>query len=775
MQCQPSDLSKACKKLKTMKGDYGHQSEIDFIETLCGKYEGINVLEGFCANTELLCNRKPDDKNDHEFLKMCQGDNEVIIELSKDDNLEIPHMNLIILKEIVFKRLKLNKACDLFKLTVEHLRFVGDENLKLILRLLNLIIDNLNYISAPQLNTAIATVVHKGKSKPVYNHKSYRQVRVSPLIGRLLDEYLRPSKVAMTRPLQNMNQYGFTENMNYLLGALQRHEAEKYCLDNKLTFFGCSLDGESAFEVVNRDIQLRELYCAGQKGQYWLTSQFAYENSFTQIKMNGKLSRKFQETLGVKQGNINSSDDYKVYINPALNIFENAELGVAIGPINVSISGVADDLYLMSFSQSKMQALIDIAQNYGQNYRVTYGASKTKMSVIGSNVDMEYFKEVAPWKMRNQKIDVVENNTHLGQIVSGIDQISKNIDQSLNRGRNSIFGLLGPAFGYKCLLSPIVKIHLFRTFTCPRLRSGLSSFALRQSQISPLSLFHRKTLKGFLQLSQRTATPAVHFLFGELPMEGKIHRDMFSLFYSVWNNPDSKIFQVIKYLLETAPENSSTWSINLRHICRMYKLDDPLTWLQSDPLPKSEFKELVSTKIVTFYENELRLAASRNTKMKYFNVSCQGLTGKHHPCVGNAITATEVKKLRIHLKFMTGDYLTCQTKFDHTSNGSPICKICEKDDETICHIIATCEAYSMIRNHFKEESFEACNSVPGFSILKPQLNHPEIFTQFVSDPTSLNLPIRVKNNDPVLSNLFSLIRDYCSAIHNERVHILGYL
>ena len=140
--------------------------------------------------------------------------------------------------------------------------------------------------------------------------------------------------------------------MNYLLGALQRHEAEKYCLDNKLTFFGCSLDGESAFEVVNRDIQLRELYCAGQKGQYWQTSHLAYQNSYSQIKMNGKLSRKFQETLGVKQGNINSSDDYKVYINPALDIFENSALGVNIRPIDVSVSGVADDLYLMSYTHS---------------------------------------------------------------------------------------------------------------------------------------------------------------------------------------------------------------------------------------------------------------------------------------------------------------------------------------------------------------------------------------------------------------------------------------
>ena len=230
MQCKSSDLSKACKKLKAMRGDNKQQNDISFIETLCGKFEGVNVLEGFCANTELLCNREQTDENDHEFLRLCQADNEIIIELSKDDDIEIPHMNLTILKEIIFRRLKLNKACDLFKLTVEHLRFIGDENLKFILRLLNLIIDNLNAISAPQLNTAIATVVHKGKSKPVYNHKSYRQVRVSPLIGRLLDEYLRSVKVAMTKPLQNLNQYGFTENMNFLLGALQRHEAENIVL-----------------------------------------------------------------------------------------------------------------------------------------------------------------------------------------------------------------------------------------------------------------------------------------------------------------------------------------------------------------------------------------------------------------------------------------------------------------------------------------------------------------------------------------------------------------
>ena len=167
------------------------------------------------------------------------------------------------------------KACDFYMLTVEHLRNTGDQTLSLIVLLLNGIIDNLNYLSSPQLNTAIATVVYKGKSKPVYHHKSYRQVRVTPFVGRLLDEYLRPVKIQSARHEQNKNQYGFTEKINNMMGALQRHEVEQYCIDNKITFFGCSLDGESAFEVVDRTIQLRELYCAGERGDFWKSSKYS--------------------------------------------------------------------------------------------------------------------------------------------------------------------------------------------------------------------------------------------------------------------------------------------------------------------------------------------------------------------------------------------------------------------------------------------------------------------------------------------------------------------
>jgi hypothetical protein len=100
-------------------------------------------------------------------------------------------------------------------------RNAGDETLLIILELLNSIIDNINVVSSPQLNTSVASVVYKGKNKPVFHHKAYKLVRVTPLFGRLIDEYMRPDLVQIVRPVQNCNQYGFTETVSYLMGALQ--------------------------------------------------------------------------------------------------------------------------------------------------------------------------------------------------------------------------------------------------------------------------------------------------------------------------------------------------------------------------------------------------------------------------------------------------------------------------------------------------------------------------------------------------------------------------
>ena len=451
-----------------------------------------SVLEGFRQNTEVLCNNSGEGFSD-DFINQCQEDLLIINEISSYESLQIPPITLEKMKTIVFNKLMLNKACDVYMLTTEHLRFAGDSFLDLLCTFINRLLRDSYFLSSPEFKISIASVIYKGKGKPRNHHKSYRLVRVCPLICRIIDEHIRPQAVELSRPLQSRNQYGFTENITYLMGALQRHEAQKYCVDTKRTFFGCSLDGDSAFEVVNRPIQRRELYFAGETGQLSPYNEGIYENTLTRIKMNGKLSKHLEESLGMGQGKIRSSDHYKIYINSVLETLENSGLGVDIGPINTGMSCVADDLYLLTDNQVKLQGQLDIAQHYGKTFRITYGASKTVISVVGSTKDMNYFKEITPWVINSSPVNVQEDNDHLGLIVSGVAEEQKNVDQKLKKARGALFSLLGPAFSSKCLLSPTVQLHLYRTFVSPIALSGLSAMTLRDTHLQCLTSFHKKS------------------------------------------------------------------------------------------------------------------------------------------------------------------------------------------------------------------------------------------------------------------------------------------
>ena len=491
--------------------------------------------------------------------------------------------------------------------------------------------------------------------------------------------------------------------------------------------------------------------------------------------MNGQLSRSIREMLGVKQGRNKSSDHYKVYIAPLLDTLDSANLGVWIGPINVSVSAVADDIYPMTDKQSKLQALLDIASHYGRMFRVKYGADKTKVTVVGSEVDIGYFQDVKPWTMNNEVVKVEEDNEHLGQIVSGVKQEQKNVDMRLQKGRKSLYSLLGAGFAYKCLLSPVLKLHIYRTYTCPIVRSGLSSFSLRSAQLEPLSLFQRKTIKSILKLSISAPTPSIHFLTGELPIEGKIHRDVFALFFCIWSNPDTKIYQIVKYLLENSNENSRTWSAHIRQLSRRYGLEDPLSCFARDPPSKAEFKETVCTKITAYFETELRESAAKNNQMRYLNVSTSGLRGRHHPALSNQVTTREVTLSRPHIKMLAGNFLTYKIKSDQ-SGGSPRCRLCTSgNDETISHLISTCLGLAVERDRILLQFEELCILTKNQIRFNDICNNEDLLCQFILDPTSLNLPLRVSLSDPLVPDFFKLARDFCFLMDKTRMSMLKEL
>ena len=768
-----TDRNKIYSKMKQLRGQKSSTKPFK-LRTPVGTFCGEDVLEGFAADAEHLGRvRGEPDIYDNEFYRLCKQDNAYIFDFKGNDEVKIAPMSLKNLDEIICKKMKHGKACDLYQLTVEHIRNCGTKAKQAILDLLNSILKHIYYLTCSQLKTGLGTAIHKGKGKPLDKAESFRRITVTPIIGSILDRYIDPQTENIFRPSQSPDQLGFTQGISYLLAAVQRGECQRWAIDQKMTCFGVSLDGEAAFPSVDRDIQVRELYSVGERGDFLEYSRNTYQNTDAKIKLDGKLSRTFKEFTGNRQGHVKASGHFKAYINPCLDAINRADLGFHIGPILVGTVCVADDTYVLSDRQSGLQSAMDIVSHYARRYRVIFNAGKTKIVVTGSRQDMEYYQDIGPWTLDHGKVSVVTDNEHLGLVVSGTDEEQKNVDRNIAQCRKSLFSLLGPALSYKCKLSPIAQLHLWNTYSLPVLTSGLSALPIRPAVMKSLTIFQNKILRGFLKLSNSSPIPSLYFLTGELPIEARIHLDLLTLFHNVISNPQTKIFQIVSYILKMAEDRSTTWSFHLKLLCRQYQLPDPLQLLQDTPMTKSAWKTLTTTRITAYHERELRLKAKRNSRMEYFNVQLIGLSGRPHPAIRYISETRETLKLRTHLKFLTGDAITFEL-LANQRDSDPRCRLCPAPVESTQHILTECRATANIRERLLPELYNLLAEVQPHSGLLSGHVPKRVLTQFLLDPTSLNLSNthRMSIQHPRLGEVFCLARDWCFSVNNNRVQQL---
>ena len=778
MHLHQNNKSKIFNFMKKKQGNRpGSMTSV--LHTPVGSYSHDDVLEGFAADTEHLGRSNEGNKKfDQGFYRLCKLENLYIFDFLGNEPFKIPPMTLSQLSHILFRKMKPGKACDIYQVTVEHLRYCGDQALLLILEYINRILDNLYYISCPQIKLGLGTAVYKAKKKPISKSSSYRRITVTPIIGAIIDYHLDPTAEAIFRKKQSPDQLGFTAGVSYLLASIQRGECQRWAIDKKQTCFGVSLDGEAAFPSVERQIQVRELYSTGERGDVLQYSRGTYENTKCHVKLKDKLSREVVEHKGNRQGHVRASGNFKVYINPSLLSLNSSNLGFSIGPLCITAVCVADDAYMVSNRPSGLQGALDIMSHYARRYQLQFNAEKTKIVVTGSKVDMDFYKSTCPWTLNGEKISVVDTNEHLGLTVSGHNEELRNVDENISKCRASLFALLGPAFAFKCMLSPLVQLHIWRTCCLPVLLSGLSALPVRPPVAKSLKLFHNKIMRGFLKLSKSSPIPALHFLLGELPVEGVLHIRTLSLVHNIWNNPNLTIFTMVKYILKMCERSSTTWSNHVQLLSEQYGLPSPLTLLQcSPPATRESWSSLVKTRVTAWHERELRKCAENNSKMKYLNVQLSGLSGRPHPILHNISNTLDVKKLRVHLKFLTSDFLTNERLSLDRPGVSAACDLCHDPTDSIEHILTSCLSTSEVRSRLYPELVNTVAQVQPMSTILLYHPPPHILTQFILDCTSLNLPdsIRVPSHNPGVSKICKVSRDWCYAINSERSRLIKRL
>ena len=93
----------------------------------------------------------------------------------------------------------------------------------------------------------------------------------------------------------------------------------------------------------------------------------------------------------------------------------------------------------------------------------------------------------------------------------------------------------------------------------------------------------------------------------------------------------------------------------------------------------------------------MRAESLTNSKMSLLNVQLLSLSGPPHPALQNINTTQDFKRLRPHLKFLTGDYPHGVTLSHNQSNLSSACKLCDNPVDSTDHVLSVCRATADFR------------------------------------------------------------------------------
>ena len=201
----------------------------------------------------------------------------------------------------------------------------------------------------------------------------------------------------------------------------------------------------------------------------------------------------------------------------------------------------------------------------------------------------------------------------------------------------------------------------------------------------------------------------------------------------------------------------------------------PLQLLEKEtPWAKSKWTCLVKTRITVYFEKKMRAECQRNSSMSLLNVQLLGLSAHPHLALQNIFTTRDVKKMRLHLKFLTGDYPHGERLSKNNPNISSACKLCDSPVDSTTHVLVSCRATAECRQRILPELLNTVAAVQPTTKI-PVNPSASLLTQLIVDCTSINLQnsVRVPSNNPRVSEIFDVARDWCFAIHNERTRLIN--
>ena len=225
---------------------------------------------------------------------------------------------------------------------------------------------------------------------------------------------------------------------------------------------------------------------------------------------------------GLKQGGVLSPNLFNIFLHDLPEKFvANACAPVTLHDTKIGCMLYADDLVMLSESESGLQTSLEILSEYCQKWQLTVNLSKSKViifNITGKLVNKQF-------KYNNAKLDTVRNYCYLGIVFSSSGSFYEAIKSLKDKAMKAMFSILKTA--HNC--TPNISIKLYDSMIKPIINYSAEIWSSQfLDQVKNDNLFkvcekpiieklQLKFAKWILGVHSKTASAAVRGELGQLP------------------------------------------------------------------------------------------------------------------------------------------------------------------------------------------------------------------------------------------------------------------
>ena len=374
-----------------------------------------------------------------------------------------------------------------------------------------------------------------------------------------------------------------TKGSSHELASLLFTEVVRYStLTLKKPVWALLLDRQTAFDSTLKEFVIPAVFDAMISNGVVVDQSVVYlanrlANRKTYLQYEHETLGPIDDNAGVEQGGIPSSEEYQLVSNSEVNALNESNLGVDVGAGTVACIAAADDEVVLSDSPHSLQSLLNLAQMFCRDTCMKLVPSKTHLLLfsIRNSKDFDYWSLINPIVMNGSRLPFSDTAEHVGVVRCASGSNLPAVTSRIAAHRKSIFHVLACGGARSHRGNPAASLAVKKLYSAPTLYSGLASLVLSRGELEAVSYHQKRCLERLQKLLPRTPSCAIMFLSGSLPAKALLDMKRLSLLGMI-SRLEKKNKLVSQAIFALHHQIKSSWFTEVRELCRLYSLPDPL-------------------------------------------------------------------------------------------------------------------------------------------------------------------------------------------------------